>query len=279
MNETHVDPMIPKSFFIDQIRQDTHDTFSLKLKASNGSGPFSFRPGQFNMLYVFGIGEVPISISGDSQKATELIHTIRAVGGVTNALSKLKKGQCIGLRGPFGSSWPVDKAEGKDVVIIAGGIGLAPLRPVFYWLLTNRSKYGKVVLLYGARSPEDILYRKELEKWRSQFDLQVRLTVDQAKGQWLGTVGVVTTLIPKARFEPSNTIAMICGPEIMIHFCVRELMKCGVTTKDIYISMERNMKCAVGFCGHCQLGPAFICKDGPVFNFEKIKDLFNKREL
>lgn len=273
------DPMIPRHFRIQQIKRDTLDTFSLHLKSANGSCSFSFRPGQFNMIYIFGRGEVPISISGDSSKSDTLIHTIRKVGTVTQALSDLKRGQMLGIRGPFGNGWPVKEAEGKDVVIVAGGIGLAPLRPAFYAILARREKYGKVVLVYGARTPEDILYKEELRKWRSRFDLQVRVTVDQAKGKWYGAVGVVTTLIAKVRFDPLNTIAMICGPEIMMRFSVQELIKANVEKKSIYVSMERNMRCAVGFCGHCQYGPVFVCKDGPVFNYEKIEGIFTKREI
>jgi NAD(P)H-flavin reductase len=201
------------------------------------------------------------------------------VGVVTRNLRRLKKGDVIGLRGPFGSGWPVEEAVGKDVVIVTGGIGLAPLRPAIYHILQHRKEYGRVVILYGARSPRDILYPNELQQWRSRFDLQVRVTVDQSQEDWSGTVGVVTILIPKARFDAANTVAMVCGPEIMMHFTVQELMNCGMKDRDIYISMERNMKCAVGLCGHCQYGPQFMCKEGPVFPFHKIKNFFKIREI
>jgi NAD(P)H-flavin reductase len=236
-------------------------------------------PGQFNMLYVFGVGEVPISISGDPEDSSALQHTTRAVGTVTKALQRLKKGGTVGIRGPFGSQWPVDQARGCDCVIVTGGIGLAPLRPALYSLLAHRERYRKIVLLYGARSPEDILYRRELERWRSKLDLDVHVTVDRAGSDWRGTVGVVPTLVRRVRFDPSNTTAMVCGPEVMMRFTLRELESRGVEDRQIYLSMERNMKCAVGFCGHCQFGPTFICKDGPVFRFDRIAAIFGKVEV
>jgi NAD(P)H-flavin reductase len=181
------------------------------------------------------------------------------------------------LRGPFGSSWPVEQAVGRDLVLVAGGIGLAPLRPVLYEVLRNRKKFGRVTLLYGARTPDDLLYREEFS--RTRRDLDVGVTVDRAIGAWEGHIGVVTTLIPAARFEPKTAIAMICGPEVMMRFTIRALCERGMTRDRVYISMERNMKCGVGFCGHCQYGPKFICKDGPVFRYDQIEDLFRIREL
>jgi len=277
--ETSIDPMIPQPFVVKESKEETHDTFTLVLEAQNGQRQRPFEPGQFNMLYLFGVGEVPISISGNPNEEEVTIHTIRAVGTVTKAMRRLKEGDVVGVRGPFGSGWPVEKVAGKDVVIVTGGIGLAPLRPAIYHVLSRRKEIGKVALLYGARTPEDILYIDEIGKWRSQLDLQVRITVDKADDHWFGTVGVVTILIPKARFDPSNTIAMICGPEIMMHFTVTELLNLGMCESNIYVSMERNMKCAVGFCGHCQYGPTFICKDGAVFPYSHIKNLFRVREV
>jgi len=267
--------MMPEFFRIVRTQKNTHDTFTIELEPP--SKIFSFEPGQFNMLYHF--GEVPISICGDPADRGKLVHTIRAVGTVTRALQKLKKGDAIGIRGPFGTHWPVNESFGSDIMIIAGGIGLPPLRPSIYHILANREKYGKVVLLYGTRTPEDILYRKELELWRSRFDMEVHITVDRASSDWKGNVGVVTTLIPRSHFDPLNTVAMLVGPEIMMRFTVQELQKRGVAAENIYISMERNMKCGVGFCGHCQCGPTFICKDGPVYPYPAIKDVFVKREI
>jgi NAD(P)H-flavin reductase len=173
----------------------------------------------------------------------------------------------------------VEQAVGSDVVIVCGGIGLAPLRPAIYHLMANREKYGRICLLYGARTPEDLLYKLELPQWRGHFDLQVEVTVDAASDGWRGNVGVVTTLIPPARFDPDNTVAMVCGPEVMMRFTLLELERRGVPAENTYISMERNMKCAVGFCGHCQFGPTFICKDGPVFRYDQIQPFFATREI
>lgn len=279
LRNMNADPMLPAPYRVQRMRQDTYDTFTLELQSAGGANALHFNAGQFNMLYVFGIGEVPISISGDPTTPAILVHTTRAVGTVTKAMRQLKRGDILGVRGPFGTHWPVEEAAGNDAVIIAGGIGLAPLRPALYALLAQREKFGKVVLLYGTRTPSDILFRRELESWRARLDLEVYVTVDRATGNWRGNVGVVTTLIPKAPFDPRNAVAMVCGPEIMMRFTVLELQKRGVPATNIFLSMERNMKCAVGFCGHCQFGPAFICKDGPVFRYDRIKDLFAKREI
>jgi len=273
------DPMLVHPYRIQRVIKETYDTFSLELVPDGGTDLISYAPGQFNMLYIHGVGEVPISISGDPTRPKALIHTTRAVGTVTKAMQRLKAGDTIGVRGPYGTSWPVEAAEGKDVVVVAGGIGLAPLRPVIYYLLANRKKYGRVVLLYGTRTPNDILYRKLLEKWRSRFDLELHITVDRGSGSWQGNVGVVTTLIPKAPFDHVDCVAMICGPEIMMRFTVLALQKRGVSDNKMYVSMERNMKCGIGLCGHCQMGPLFVCKDGPVFRFDAIKNLFTKREI
>jgi NAD(P)H-flavin reductase len=274
-----LEPMLPALFQIRAVRNETRDTLTLELKPVDGPAEFSFKAGQFNMLYAFGVGEVPISISGNPTDSSVLVHTVRSVGTVTKAMRSLRRGEFLGVRGPFGSRWPVVEAAGSDIVIVAGGIGLAPLRPALYHVLSQREKYGKVVLLYGTRSPDDILYRRELERWRSRFDLDISITVDRAPSGWRGNVGVVTSLITRVPFDPLNTVAMVCGPEVMMRFTVQELQKRGIRGEDIYLSMERNMKCAIGFCGHCQYGPVFICKDGPVFSYNRVKDLFGLREV
>lgn len=273
-----VHPIIPELFRITNIRWETKDVFSISLKPEK-KHTHEFSPGQFNMVYIFGVGEVPISISSDPGDTTTLVHTIRVVGSVTRAISRLKRGNILGIRGPFGTGFPVEQAEGNDVVIIGGGIGLAPLRPVVYSVLAHREKYGKVIILYGARTPRDIIFRKQLEKWRARFDTEVEVTVDYGDTKWYGNVGVVTTLIRRVDFDPLNTIAFICGPEIMMRYTVLQLNNRGVSDENIFISMERNMQCAIGFCGHCQYGPYFVCKDGPVFRFDKIRNLFRIREL
>ena len=273
------DPMVPALFRVDRVKQETEDTFTLGLVPDEAITRFSYMPGQFNMLYVFGVGEVPISISGDPSVTSRLEHTTRRVGTVTAAMGQLRAGDMIGVRGPFGTHWPVAEEAGRDVLIVAGGIGLAPLRPVLYLLMAQREKYRKIVLLYGARSPEEILYKRELERWRGKFDLEVQVTVDRGSSAWRGNVGVVTPLVARAPFTPSNTIALLCGPEIMMRFAVNELQKRGVPPERTYVSLERNMKCAVGFCGHCQYGSMFVCKDGPVFRLDEIAWIFGKAEV
>ncbi len=277
--EAVVRPMVPEIFRVEKYRKETHDTYTLELKSASGTGEHRFKAGQFNMLYKFGVGEAAISISGDPSLPNPLIHTIRTVGSVTKAMSKLKVGDTIGVRGPFGSCWPVQEAVGNDVVIIAGGIGLAPLRPVIYQVLAERRKYGKVFLFYGTRTPDDLLYRGELEKWRARFDMEVLVTVDRASSDWHGNVGVVTTLLKKLVLDSDNTVAMICGPEIMMRFVAMDLIKKEMTLDRIYVSMERNMKCGIGLCGHCQYGPTFICKDGPVFAYDRVIELLARREI
>lgn len=272
------DPMLPRTYRVERIRRETHDTFTMELKAT-GEPNGTFAPGQFNMLYLFGLGEVPISISGDPGKQETLVHTTRSVGNVTEGICALTRGSTVGVRGPFGHGWPVNEGEGCDVVIVAGGIGLAPLRPVLYHVLENRSKYGKVVLLYGTRTPKDLLFRSELEKWRARFDIEVAVSVDNADSTWKGSVGFVTWLVRRASFDPLNSIAMICGPEIMMRYSTMELQQRGMPAESIFLSMERNMKCAIGFCGHCQFGPTFVCKDGPVFPFNQLDTWLAKGEI
>lgn len=273
------DPMVPEPFRIERLKRETEDTFTLELVPVQETSRVSFLPGQFNMLYVFGVGEVAISISSDPAQTSSLQHTTRRVGVVTKAMGLLKTGDCIGVRGPFGSHWPLTEEDGRDFVVIAGGIGLAPLRPVLYHLMAQRERYRNIVLLYGARSPEEILYKRELERWRGKFDLEVQVTVDRGASGWRGNVGVVTPLVARAPFNPSNTVALVCGPEIMMRFAAMELQKRGVPEDRIYLSMERNMKCALGFCGHCQYGPTFVCKDGPVYRLDRISSIFGKGEI
>jgi len=201
------------------------------------------------------------------------------VGTVTQAMRRLAPGAALGVRGPFGVSWPMEFAKGRDVLLVAGGLGLAPLRPALYHLLAHRADYGRVALLCGTRTPRDFLYRRELRHWGTRRDLEVHLTVDRAVGRWRGNVGVVTKLIPRAPFDPSKTVAMVTGPEVMMRFTALELQRRGVPPERIFLSLERNMQCAVGFCGHCQYGPSFVCKDGPVFRYDRVKSLFSIREI
>lgn len=268
-----VDSGVPAPFRVAGKRQETHDTWTLELEPF-GDPPEPLAPGQFAMLYAFGAGEVPISVSAPHT------HTVRAVGAVTEAICRAGEGDTVGVRGPFGVGWPLSLAEGRDVVVLAGGIGLAPLRPVIYELLgERRDRYGAVNILYGGRSPEELLYVDELESWRARFDVNVDVTVDAAPPGWHGRVGVVTTLIPRAVFDPGNAIAMMCGPDVMMRFTASALRAQGLPGESIWLSLERSMKCAVGHCGHCQLGPLFICKDGPVARLDRVERLMRVREL
>jgi len=274
------DPFVPTPFTVVRRRSETRDTVTIALRPRNGAD-FPFQAGQFNMVSAFGIGEVPISVSSSPDYPEVLEHTIRAVGAVTRRLVALKPGDWVGIRGPFGQGWPLREAKGRDVVVVAGGLGLAPLRPVILSVLAHRDAYRRFVLLYGTRTPEDLLFKRELERWRDRFGAEVLVTVDRADTEWRGNVGVVPALFGQIEkhFDPANTIAMVCGPDVMMHFTVRELEKRGVADRQIYLSLERNMKCALAFCGHCQYGPYFICKDGPVFPYNRIEFLYRLREI
>ena len=271
------DPMVPTVARVRRARRELADVWTLEIDP--GAGGFAFTPGQFNMLYAFGVGEAAISISGDPAEPDRLVHTVRAVGAVSSALARLKPGATLGVRGPFGHGWPVEGAAGCDIVIIAGGLGLAPLRPSLYRLFAERDRYGRIVLLTGARSPSEILFRAELTRWRARFDIEVEVTVDRADAAWRGNVGVVTSLISRAAFDPPNTVAFVCGPEIMMRIAAVELERTGIAADAIYLSMERNMKCAIGHCGHCQFGGDFVCRDGPVASHARLGPLLAIREV
>ena len=269
-------PMTPVPFRVVRRRRETKDTYTFELEPA-GAGDVQPLPGQFTMLYVFGVGEVPISFSG--APGGPLVHTVRAVGAVTEAICALERGAVVGVRGPFGNNWPIDAAAGSDVVVIAGGIGLAPLRPVVHHVLANRARYGELVLDYGSRTPQDLLFRPELARLQRRSDLQVEVTVDAASGGWQGRVGVVPKLVAGARFDPDAAVAFVCGPEIMMRFTVDALLERGVAPDRIHLSMERNMQCGLGHCGHCQLGPTLICRDGPVYRYDELAELMEVREL
>jgi len=262
-----------------KVTWETDDTFTLQIDLGALGETFRFLPGQFNMLYVFGLGEAAISISSDASAPGTLAHTIHRVGTVTTGLAQVKRGDVIGLRGPFGTSWPITAARGKDVCIVAGGIGLAPLRPVMYAMLKERTAFERIILLYGARSPLDLLYRVELEEWAKEHNVEVLVTVDRGDSSWKGYIGVVTTLFSYLKLDARATVGYVCGPETMMKYTIDEMERRGLAEDQIYLSMERNMKCAVGFCGHCQYGPEFICKDGPVYALPRIRHLLDKKEL
>ncbi|MDF1859960.1 MAG: FAD/NAD(P)-binding protein [Verrucomicrobiales bacterium] len=271
--------MLPEPWVVVSRLEENADTFTIELRPAEEGTLRPFAPGQFNMLYAFGTGESAISISGSPENSDTRVHTIRRVGTVTSALDRLAPGDTIGLRGPFGSAWPIEELPGRDLVFVAGGIGLAPLRPAILHALAHRKDYGRIVILAGARSPEDLIFHDELLEWKEEPDVEVKLTVDRAGIDWYHHVGVVTTLIPQADFDPANAVAMVCGPEIMMRFTAVELNKNGLPDSRLFVTLERNMKCAVGICGHCQFGPEFICRDGPVFRYDHIHHWFSQREV
>jgi len=270
--------MTPLAYRVERKRRETAGTWTLDLEPV-GEAIDPIRPGQFTMLYLFGVGEVPISSSGDPALDGRLVHTIRAAGAVTRGLCAANPGDVVGVRGPFGNTWPLELARGKDVVVVAGGIGLPPLRPAIYHVLGNREEYGNLVLLYGGRSPTELVFRQEVERWRARLDASVEVTVDTAGHDWRGRVGVVTKLIPRAPFDPGNAVAMIVGPEIMMRFAAQTLLERGMPVESVFVSMERTMRCGVGLCGHCQLGPTLICRDGPVYRWDEIAPLLEVQEL
>jgi len=270
--------MLPRDFRIVRTRLDTRDTVTLFLEPDDGE-PLRHAAGQFTMLHAFGVGEVPISISGDPTRPGPLLHTIRDVGAVTHALATAQPGTTVGVRGPFGTGWDVADGAGGDLVVVTGGIGLAPLRPALLEVVARRSDYGRVVLLYGARSPEDILFAEDLDAWAQQHRITVEVTVDYGPPSWTGRVGLVTALIPRAGFDPHNTLALVCGPEVMMHFAATALLDRGVPADRVRLSMERNMKCGVGLCGHCQLRELFLCVDGPVLGYDRLAPLMEVHEL
>lgn len=264
--------LLPRPFRVVSRWQDTADTWTLRLTPVSGAQP-EIAPGQFMMVYAFGVGEVPISVS----HTRDLRLTIRDVGIVTHALCHTPEGAVLGLRGPYGNSWPVDSAEGGDVVVVAGGIGLAPLRPVVHRALARRDAFGAVDVLYGARTPGDLLYVDELETWRAEAYVDV--TVDAPSGSWDGKVGVVPKLVAGAPFRPEAASAFVCGPEIMMRYAIEALRERGVAAERIFVSLERHMDCGVGLCGHCQLGPTLICRDGPVYAHSVAAAWLEEREL
>jgi NAD(P)H-flavin reductase len=269
--------MVPDPFEVLATRQETADTWTLELKPPNTS-ELPFAPGQFTMISAGGSGEVPISISGDPGTPGVLMHTVRAVGLATEALCASQPGEILSVRGPFGAPWPVEDLAGADVVVVAGGIGLAPLRPALLSLLAMRERYGRLILLYGSRAPNQLLFESELETW-SERGMEMLVTVDSAGPEWIGHVGVVTRLVRRAAIDPDRAVALLCGPEVMMRFTAAALTGQGVPGSRIYGSMERNMQCGIGHCGHCQLGPTLVCRDGPVYRWDELEPWLAIRDL
>jgi NAD(P)H-flavin reductase len=272
-------PFEPTPYTVLSRTPETPDTATIVLAPPRGRRIPAFTPGQFNMLYAFGLGEVAISISGNTTGTDKLVHTVRAVGKISTRISNMKPGETVGVRGPYGFGWPVEKAEKQDVIVVAGGLGLAPLRPALYQLFEHRDRFERVEVIYGARSPRELVYYDEIQSWRALKDVRFQVTVDAAGRDWYGDVGLVTARIPDSRFEAARTTAFVCGPEIMMRLTAKALAERGIPEDQIWVSMERNMKCAIGLCGHCQFGPSFICRDGPVFRYKDIKPYMTLREI
>jgi NAD(P)H-flavin reductase len=278
-NTSGAGPYAPEPYRVVARTPETKDTSTITLAPAGGGAFPAFAPGQFNMVYAFGIGEAAISIAGAATGRDQLLHTVRATGRVTQALEAARPGTVVGVRGPYGTGWPVASARGRDIVIVAGGLGLPPLRGLIEATLRDRADFGRVEVVYGARTPKDIVYYDAIQAWRRRTDCRIQVTVDLAGREWYGDVGVVTTRIPDMRFEPANTSAFLVGPEIMMKVTAQALEAKGVPADQIWLSMERNMKCAIAQCGHCQFGPAFVCRDGPVFSYAAIRRYLVVREV
>lgn len=270
--------MLPRRFAVTATRRETADTRTLDLAPLDGDA-LDFVPGQFTMLLAFGVGEVPISISGDPAHPEVLRHTIRDVGSVSHALATAPPGAVLGVRGAYGTGWEVERGHGGDVVIVAGGIGLAPLRPAILEIAASRDRFGRVVLLYGARNPDEILYAEEQPAWADEHDIHVEVIVDTGSHGWRGRVGLVTQLVERGSFDAAGALALVCGPEVMMRHAARALVERGVPPERVRLSMERNMKCGVGLCGHCQLRELFCCLDGPVLGYDRLAALMACAEL
>ncbi|MDO9116462.1 MAG: FAD/NAD(P)-binding protein [Nitrospira sp.] len=263
--------LIQAATIVDKIREaEGIDTYRLRFVDEQVRRSFRFAAGQFNMVYLFGVGEVAISIVSDPDEPQCLDHTIRVVGRVTNAMARLQPGDELGLRGPFGQGWPLDGAQGNDVVIVTGGLGCAPVVGAIEYIFRRRTQYGSVKILHGVKTPHDLLYRERFDAWRRHPDTEVLLTSDQPDKTWRYHIGVVTELFEQVRVDPARTIVLMCGPEIMMRLGVPILMQRGIPATAIYVSLERHMECGIGLCGHCQMGPYFLCKDGPVMRYDRV---------
>lgn len=265
---------------VEEIVDEGADTYTYRSRLDDPGAVdgFRFRPGQIDMVGVFGVGEVPISRSSDPAEPERIAHTIRICGRVTHVIEALRSTDHITLRGPFGRPWPVEAAFGSDLVIVGGGLGMAPLRSAVYAATRHRDSFRRIVLLSGARDPGQVLYRRELEAL-AERGVEVRFTVDRAEGDWPYREGVITELFPDAGIDPDATTVFMCGPEIMMRFGMRALSDLGVPDERLWLTMERTMHCAVKLCGHCQLGPYFVCADGPIFRCDEVRDLLEVPEL
>jgi NAD(P)H-flavin reductase len=279
-------PWMPSVAVIEETWPETPGVVTYRLiTPGKSTADYSFKPGQFNMLYLPGFGEAAISMSGpppgggNRNAPLGWIHTIRQAGNVTTALARLKNGDKLAIRGPYGKGWPLGKANRCDVILMAGGIGLAPLRPAVYELLARRGDFGRLILLMGARTAEGLLYRTEYDEWEKR-GFEIHLIVDRADGGWAGNVGVVPLLLDRLRLaQPGNTLVYACGPEVMMRYAALGAISQGISANQIWVSLERHMNCAVGLCGHCQLGTELLCRDGPVYPWNQVQPLLQVPDL
>ncbi len=264
--------LIHPATIVDKVREteDIH-TYRLRLKDEGERRRFRFAAGQFNMVYLFGVGEVAISIVSDPDEPELLDHTIRAVGRVTSAIARLQIGESLGIRGPFGRGWPLEEGRGRDVVIVTGGLGCAPVVGAIEYIFRRREHYGAVKILHGIKTPRDLLYRERFDAWRRQPDTEVLLSSDRPDETWPHHVGVVTGLFERVSIDAAKTMVLMCGPEIMMRLGVPIFLRRGIPESAVYVSLERHMECGIGFCGHCQMGPYFLCKDGPVMRYDRVE--------
>ncbi|MFO7542879.1 MAG: FAD/NAD(P)-binding protein [Thiobacillus sp.] len=280
MNPAAMTPaQAPLEAIVIERRQESPTIFTLRLQLSDAAAQVAYRfvPGQFNMLYLYGVGEVPISIMSDPEERDGIGHTIRAVGRVTHGLAALQPGDRLGLRGPFGRGWPLQEIEGRDIVLVTGGLGCAPVVSVIHFIVKRRERYGKFTIIQGVKHANDLIWREQYKRWSTLPDTQVLVAADQGAALWPWHVGRVTDLFDQVSFDPEHAVAMMCGPEGMMLAAAQILLPRGLPESRLYLSMERNMQCAVGRCGHCQMGGAFVCRDGPVFNWGQVKSLLAHR--
>ncbi|MES9832045.1 MAG: FAD/NAD(P)-binding protein [Candidatus Thiodiazotropha sp. DIVDIV] len=275
MSETH----IPRSAIIDQRIQESPTIFTLRMQFedANAQEVFEFLPGQFNMVTLFGAGEIPISIVNDPEDSHYFDHTIRVVGRVSEAMSKLQPGDRVGIRGPFGRGWPIEEARGRDVLLVTGGLGCAPLVSVIRYLMKRRDQFGHLNILQGVKHSNDLIWREQYDAWASEPDVNVLLAADVTTHEWHGQQGMVTELIEQLNLRVGRTLAMLCGPELMMLAAIANLRSMGVSDHHIWFSMERNMQCGIGQCGHCQIGSKFVCRDGPVFCYSELADFLGTK--
>ncbi|OGW82917.1 MAG: hypothetical protein A2987_05275 [Omnitrophica bacterium RIFCSPLOWO2_01_FULL_45_10] len=269
-----MDEYLPKNAVIEEILQETADSKTLTLRPiDKGSTILKYRPGQFMMVSLPGYGEAPFTFASLASRDGRFQISVRKVGSFTNALHALKERDIVGLRGPYGNTFPLSKIENKNILFIAGGCGIAPLRPLIQHVFKNRKEHGRIEIIYGCRAPRDIFYKNEIESWRNNPDTAVHLTVDEPDQSWDGTCGVVCVLLPKIKLVPKNAFVFLCGPGIMIKLAIQDILKLGFKEGNIYASLERHMKCGVGKCGHCYVKGKYVCTDGPNFSYSEMKKM------